>query len=136
MSLCFLLVGQVVGNLQRVGNPLLRSAGCQPARRMPEAAEKLFGEPRGRQAKACPTSQIDILQARWGMLQLAKRVFQQPPAILPHIRNCESMNISEPFIRKPVATTLLVVAICSLARRPIGCSRCRRCRRWSFRRFP
>ena len=38
-----------------------------------------------------------------------------PPA--PNrFRRCRSMNISEPFIRKPVATTLLLVAI-TLGRR-------------------
>ena len=43
------------------------------------------------------------------------------------------MNISEPFIRRPVATTLLTVAIALAGRGgvPAVC-RCRRCRRWIF----
>ena len=45
------------------------------------------------------------------------------------------MNISAPFIRRPVATSLLTVALLLAGRWPIECCRWRRCRRWSFRRF-
>ena len=43
------------------------------------------------------------------------------------------MNISEPFIHRPVATTLLTVAIALAGAVAYGCCRFRRCRRWIFR---
>ena len=47
------------------------------------------------------------------------------------------MNISAPFIHRPVATTLLTVAVAHRRRAsPSACCRCRRCRRWTFRPSP
>ena len=46
-----------------------------------------------------------------------------------------SMNISSPFIHRPVATTLLTMAIAIAGRLRSWCCRCLRCRRWTSRRF-
>ena len=46
------------------------------------------------------------------------------------------MNISAPFIHRPVATTLLTVAIAIAGRNCVSwCCRFRLCRRWTFPRF-
>ena len=62
-----------------------------------------------------------------------------PPAAAtePAARGLRPMNISSPFIHRPVATTLLTVAI-ALGRRAWPSSFCpfRRCRRSISRRFP
>ena len=48
----------------------------------------------------------------------------------------QGMNISAPFIRRPVATTLITVAIALAgAHRLYGYCRCRPCRRWTFPPF-
>ena len=43
------------------------------------------------------------------------------------------MSLSTPFIHRPVATTLLTIALRWPVRWRTGCCRSRRCRRWTFR---
>ena len=45
------------------------------------------------------------------------------------------MNISAPFIHRPVATTLLTVAVAIAGGLRSWCSRYLHCHRWTFRRF-
>ena len=49
-------------------------------------------------------------------------------------RRGRAMNISRPFILRPVATALLMAGAAAVRHRsPTGCCRCRRCRRWTTR---
>ena len=57
----------------------------------------------------------------------------------PRARREAGMSLSSPFIRRPVATTLLNSRSCWPARSRSRCCPCRRCRRWtspSFRSAP
>ena len=63
---------------------------------------------------------------------------QVPSAsVKPSAAEIVAMNISEPFVRRPVATVLLTIAIGTFgALSPIGSCRSLRCRCWSDRRLP
>ena len=83
---------------------------------------------------------FDGLAARFSALRGRNR---PPPQSAPRGRRGRrsrprnpAMNFSAPFIKRPIATTLLTVgAGACRASRPSGCCRSRRCRRSIFRRF-